>query len=444
MDQRLGNAWRMTVNERKFVETALSSGLRVDGRDLFDYRKLGIKFGSEDGSAEVHLGQTRVLAFVTSQLVQPYRDRPNEGMLSVFTEFSPMADPSFEPGRPGDSAIELGRVIDRGLRESRAIDMESLCILSGKLVWAIRIDLHIIDNGGNLIDAANIAALAGLLASRRPECSLGGENGQDVIIHPPEVREPLPLIVHHLPIAVTFAIFDDESTVVIDPTYLEEEVMGGRITATLNTNGEVCAIQKAGGMAIPQNVIMHCLRMAATKAGDMTSKIKEAVDAYNRERTLRKIKRHPLPGSVGIRANIEKKQKKSQPLSAGDDSSMIKETEGKVRSIGGNSHKDGSNNSIIGSSSSWDPYSKGVNTELLKLSLAFRESSNHLKPQEESQSGDDEHLSEAKADEVAKDMEEPSRTPNAARSGVQSNGERTLMDAVKPKHKREKKEITQM
>lgn len=71
---------------------------------------------SEDGSAEVHLGQTRVLAFVTSQLVQPYRDRPNEGTLLVFTEFSPMADPSFEYGRPGESAVELGRVIDRGLR----------------------------------------------------------------------------------------------------------------------------------------------------------------------------------------------------------------------------------------------------------------------------------------------------------------------------------------
>lgn len=64
----------------------------------------------------MHLGETHVLAYVTSHLVQPYRDRPNEGSLSVFTEFSPMADPSFELGRPGESAIELGRVIDRGLR----------------------------------------------------------------------------------------------------------------------------------------------------------------------------------------------------------------------------------------------------------------------------------------------------------------------------------------
>lgn len=138
----------MTVNEKKFIETALLSELRVDGRGPLEYRRLTIKFGKDDGSAMVQLGETRVMSFVTAQLVQPYRDRPNEGSLSIFTEFSPMADPSFEPGRPGESAVELGRVIDRGLRESRAVDTESLCVLSGQLVWAVRIDIHILDNAG--------------------------------------------------------------------------------------------------------------------------------------------------------------------------------------------------------------------------------------------------------------------------------------------------------
>ncbi|KAF7827264.1 exosome complex component RRP45A-like isoform X1 [Senna tora] len=117
MEQRLANSLRLTINEKQFIET-------------------------------VQLGQTHVMGFVTAQLLQPYRDRPNEGTLSVYTEFSPMADPSYEPGRPGEFAVELGRIIDRGLRESRAVDTESLCILSGKLVWAIRIDIHILDNGG--------------------------------------------------------------------------------------------------------------------------------------------------------------------------------------------------------------------------------------------------------------------------------------------------------
>ncbi|KAJ4975400.1 hypothetical protein NE237_000506 [Protea cynaroides] len=173
-------------------------------------------------------------------------------------------------------------------RESRAVDTESLCVVAGKLVWSIRVDLHILDNGGNLVDAANIAALAALLTFRRPECTLGGEDGQEVIIHPPEVKEPLPLIIHHLPIAA------------VDPTHYEEAVMGGRMTATLNSNGDVCAVQKAGGEGIIQSMIMQCLRIASVKATDITSKIKNSVEAYNTERTLKKIKRHPTSVAVDV------------------------------------------------------------------------------------------------------------------------------------------------
>ncbi|CAN0922481.1 Exosome complex component RRP45B [Linum grandiflorum] len=310
MDSRLANTWRLTVNEKKFIETALASDLRIDGRTPFEYRKLTIKFGREDGSSEVQLGHTHVMGFVSSQLVQPYRDRPNEGTMSIFTEFSPMADPSFELGRPGESAIELGRIVDRGLRESRAVDMESLCVLAGKLVWAIRIDIHILDNGGNLVDAANVAALAALLTFRRPECSLCGENGQEVVVHPPEVKEPLPLIVHHIPIAVTFAFFSTEHTVAVDPTHSEEAVMGGRMTVTVNASGDICAIQKAGGLGVPQSDIMRCLRLASRNAESITKKIKEAVEAYNTERALRKIKRHST--AVAVNVNVENDIAKEQ------------------------------------------------------------------------------------------------------------------------------------
>lgn len=63
---------------------------------------------------------------------------------------------------------------------------------------------------------------------------------------------------------------------VIDPTHNEEVVMGGRITATLNTNGDVCSIQKVGE-GVMQSSIMQCLRIASVKAADITSKIKSAV-----------------------------------------------------------------------------------------------------------------------------------------------------------------------
>ncbi|KAK4356504.1 hypothetical protein RND71_025475 [Anisodus tanguticus] len=385
MEQRLVNTWRMTVNEKKFIESALESELRIDGRRPFDYRRVTIKFGRfailrEDGSSEVQLGQTHVMSFVTSQLVQPYRDRPNEGTLSVFTEFSPMADPSFEVGCPSESAVELGRIIDRGLRESRAVDTESLCVVAGKWVWSIRIDLHILDNGGNLVDAANIAALAALLTFRRPECTLGGDDGQEVIMHPPEahwvsnhhVREPLSLTIHHLPIAVTFAFIGDEN-MVIDPTHHEEAVMGGRMSVTLNSNGEVCAVQKAG-QGVMQSVVMQCLRIVSVKAGDVTSKIKTAVESYNTERALKMVKRHAPPSKAvdvsepGQKAKqiLEGQKLKSEECSVSQSDDMdVDQVHTYIHALKELTHLRGDVFLV-----SKDPYSEGVNTDELKATLA--------------------------------------------------------------------------
>ncbi|XP_043690017.1 exosome complex component RRP45A-like isoform X2 [Telopea speciosissima] len=429
MEQRFANTWRMTVNEKKFIENALLSDLRVDGRRPFDYRHLTVSFGREDGSSEVQLGQTRVMGVVTSQLLQPYRDRPNEGTLSIYTEFSPMADPSFETGRPGEFAVELGRIIDRGLRESRAVDTESLCVVAGKFVWSIRVDLHILDNGGNLVDAANIAALAALLTFRRPECTLGGEDGQEVIIHPPEA---------------------------IDPTHYEEAVMGGRMTATLNSNGDVCAVQKAGGEGIMQSVIMQCLRIASVKATDITSKIKNAVEAYNTERTLRKIKRHPTSVAVdvngpdikmrlyeeqsvvkkeaGVHPMVrfgEKTEESCSTISNGIESET--QTSQRVTNAGV-----GDTKSSIGGPSTWDPYSKGIDLYSLRTSLASSVMQRQKKEQKDSRH--DKRLIKVKAEEPALDVCDNRSAPIEA-SGAQQqvNEVKTLKDAVKPKNKRKEK-----
>ncbi|XP_073049811.1 exosome complex component RRP45A-like isoform X2 [Primulina eburnea] len=434
----------MTLNEKKFIETALLSDLRIDGRGPFDYRNVTIKFGREDGSSEVQLGQTRVMGFVTSQLVQPYRDRPNEGTLSIYTEFSPMADPSFEIGRPGVFAVELGRIVDRGLRESRAVDTESLCVVAGKWVWAIRIDLHILDNGGNLVDAANIAALVALLTFRRPECTLGGDNDQEVIIHSPEVREPLPLIVHHLPVAITFAFIGSESTVVIDPSDFEEAVMGGKLTATLNTNGDVCAIQKAGGDGVIQSVILQCLRIASVKAADITNKIKKAVESYNTERALRKIKRHPDPvvdvskgARTGVRSlsiEMEKTRLKIEDRKVNRSDDMEIETHSSKKN--GTRLGDAKFKSFIGGPSSSDPYFKGINGDELKASLASRAAATSVEKMDVLPSVKTQFTM---IDKTPTEMDSTPSLQQTIEAGEQTIKVKTLMDAVKPKHRRKKK-----
>lgn len=475
----MSNVSRLSVNEKKFILEALQLEQRIDGRRPFDFRRLSIKFGREDGAAEVQLGQTHVMGTVTGQVTRPYRDRPNEGTLTVFTEFSPMADPTFEVGRPGEYAVELGRIVDRGLRESRAIDTESLCILAGKAVWALRVDLIILDNGGNLVDATNVAALAALLSFRRPECSVGGQDGQEVTIHPPEIREPLPLIIHHLPIAVTFAFFGEGDMVVLDPNYKEEAVMGGRMTITMNTHGDVCAVQKGGGVGISQSEIMRCFRVASMKAADITAKLKECVEAHSVERAQRKIKRHRLRVAAAANGteikmsdttlNTTQKQvdnameieKILSNENNGKDELDMEVEEGEVECDVAvevhNVDKKETAGLFSGGPSKWDPYSKGISAplsmELLQSSLgaelldAVEESSLH----KTSQSTEDLKATISAAAQTAVVLEKQDKISpglSSTTTDIQSNKQvlkvsanepQSLQDAIKDKSRRKKK-----
>ena len=40
----------------------------------------------------------------------------------------PLADPTAEPGPPGEDVIELARVVDRGIRESGMVDLKQLVL----------------------------------------------------------------------------------------------------------------------------------------------------------------------------------------------------------------------------------------------------------------------------------------------------------------------------
>ena len=59
----------------------------------------------------------------------------------------------------GERVISL---IEKALKESKAIDLESLCVLSGESVWKLSVHLSVLQSDGNVIDAANLAVLAAL------------------------------------------------------------------------------------------------------------------------------------------------------------------------------------------------------------------------------------------------------------------------------------------
>jgi exosome complex RNA-binding protein Rrp42 (RNase PH superfamily) len=226
---------------------------------------------------------------VTAALEAPFADRHSEGSLRFAVDLSPMASPAFDPARPGELAVELGRLVERGLRESRAVDLEALCVQAGRRVWALRVDLAVLDHGGNLADACGLAALAALCAFRRPDATV--DPGAGVTVHPPWEREPLPLTIHHLPLPVTFALFDAGDALAADPSLREEAAAEGSFTVTVNPHGELCAVHKAHGVGLSPAQTLRCVRVAAAKAKELAATLRQALDAHEVARVAARVRR---------------------------------------------------------------------------------------------------------------------------------------------------------
>jgi exosome complex component RRP42 len=237
--------------KRDYLVKLAENGKREDGRKFDEFRKIEIETGIIDkaeGSARIKIGNTQVIAGIKINIGEPYPDTPDQGAMSTSAELIPLASPDFESGPPNKVAIELARVVDRGIRESGLIEVEKLCIVPGEKVWILFIDVHIIDYDGNLFDAASLASLAALLTSNIPIERLKPtlERLQEKF---PMIEQYLndhpknyPLPLKESPISCTSVKFKD--VVVLDPSLDEEEIAESRLTVATDKNGDIRAMQK--------------------------------------------------------------------------------------------------------------------------------------------------------------------------------------------------------
>jgi len=131
---------------------------------------------------------------------------------------------------------ELTRMLERSIKDSEAMDTESLCIVGGERVWQINVAVTVVDgSGGNIIDACMLSVISALKAFRKPDVSIvpvafEDENANktnkgfnldtvtgtakanvSVLVHHSNTREPLPLALHHTPITVTLGILKGQA-----------------------------------------------------------------------------------------------------------------------------------------------------------------------------------------------------------------------------------------
>ncbi|MBW0483073.1 hypothetical protein O181_022788 [Austropuccinia psidii MF-1] len=261
----------LCISELAHQPTFIESG--HDQRGFFEQRPLSLRLSEDGDSVECLLGKTRVSAHVSANLVKPKPDRPFEGLFHVSSEINPLASSAFESGRSSEDEVQVARILEKTLTRGGVVDREALCILAGQIVWSIRMDLHFLNDQGNLLDCASIAAMAALQTFCRPDVSIVGE---EVTLHSIHERVPVPLTLHHSPLCVTFAFFKLPTTVVLmDPSLLEEQLSIGTITLALNPQKEICVVNMSGGLPLDIEEVMRLVTTASKKVREIDESIKK-------------------------------------------------------------------------------------------------------------------------------------------------------------------------
>lgn len=252
--------------EKNHVLDTIQEGKRIDNREFTEIRDIKIQedyVGKAEGSARVQLGETDLVVGVKFEPGDPFEDKPDEGVLITNAELNAMASPEFEPGPPGEEATEVSRVVDRGLREAEAIDLSSLCIEEGEKVWMAFVDIHILDQGGNLIDASAIGAISALMTAELPY--------ERYELDPEETSIDLQTV----PVSVTAQKIGGE--LVYDPTYIEEEIGSTRLTVITSSKENVVGMQKGKTGDWSQEEIFEVVNTGIKKGKEIREKINKTI-----------------------------------------------------------------------------------------------------------------------------------------------------------------------
>ena len=248
----------ITEIEREQIISLLREGKRLDGRGFDDVRPVSVtpdRISKAEGSAEAWIGESRVLAGVKIQIGKPFPDTPNEGVVITSSELSPIASPTFELGPPGEQAIELARVVDRGIRHSNTINRKDLCIKEGEFVYMVLVDLYILADHGNLIDVSSIAAVYALLNAKLPKVKITDEGGAEIL------DETTSLKMGPLPLTITFGKIGDN--IFADPSLAEERVVESRLSIAIDGDDTIASMQKWGTTSFTRQEVTDCVERAS-------------------------------------------------------------------------------------------------------------------------------------------------------------------------------------
>ena len=265
-----------------------------------------------------------------------------EGQLVISVDLSPGANPAFRlappvtTGGPTNAASggvpnyagtaqrllanRILRCIEKIIVLGGTLDLEALCLIPSEWIWRFNLALTVLDDGGNIMDASVMAAIAALRHYRKPHVDLLGDDDDDddddnnkqqstaavrPILIPSHLKEPTPLPLHHTPLSISFAFIpmEDGSTLstsaaaagtqtasgsgvvaaLIDPTDREELMQAGSLTVGMNVHAEVCLLDYGGGCELPPTQFRACWNKASNCVRQLCTMLEESLEAADQQ-----------------------------------------------------------------------------------------------------------------------------------------------------------------
>jgi hypothetical protein len=178
-------------------------------------------------------------------------------------------------------------VVDRSLREIRAVDLSKLVLVPGKKVWELWVDIYVLDHDGNLMDASMLAAMAALSTAKLP---LARVEGEEVTIDRSVMAEPVPI--SHRVVTVTVGKID--KYLILDPSLEEESLLDARISFAVSDDGRIAGIQKMGMGPLTRDEVLAARNLALRKAEELHGILGEAVPSGKKAKAMEIIAHEAL------------------------------------------------------------------------------------------------------------------------------------------------------
>jgi len=257
----------ISESERLFIQDGVTQGLRNDGRGTLEYRPVFVRsnvVAQADGSCRVRCGDSEVLAGAKLDLTQPDSSRPNEGKFIVAVEFPAAVASSLNARAQEDLGEYYADLLERLCVNRSVLDVKKLCVLKGRFVFNVHIDIIVLSAGGSLVDALSMAIRTTLRDLRIPyvEVIRGQEEGEEdrvVVDERPDSAATL-TGVEKIPLVITMGLV--AGRFLIDLTREELACASSTVMAAVDVHGRCVGIQKRGSGAVDPSLLPSVLQTA--------------------------------------------------------------------------------------------------------------------------------------------------------------------------------------